>query len=72
MVNVVISQGTQANIQLFLEFVHALDKGDIRTLENVRIGHKTLENEVSTCALSLEQWLSPLATPWNLMPVTPS
>lgn len=71
MVNVVISQATQANIQLISEFIHSLDNSDIRTLENIRIGHKTLENEVSTCEFSLEQWLSLLATPWNLMPVTP-
>lgn len=48
MVNVVISQATQANIQLISEFIHSLDNSDIRTLENIRIGHKTLENEVST------------------------
>ena len=46
MVNVIISQATQANIQSFSEFVQALDKGNLRTLENVRIDLKTLENEV--------------------------
>ena len=67
--NVSISQANQATIQLSSEFVQALDKGAIRTSENLRVALKALENEASTCGFSLEQWLLPLAAHWNLMPV---